>query len=393
MEALELLDIIADGETSRVQFKRTINSPDKLMAEMAAFCNCLGGQLIIGAEDKTGEIVGLSPQEIQTISSMVGNVASDKIRPPIFTVTEVVTVGENKVLVVEIPQGTDKPYYDNKGIVWTKNASDKRKVTDNNEMARLMAEGGNLSADEMPVKSAKIYDLNQNEIFDYCKQVEKEKGNEFDPDSVSDFAILLENLHLYKDGHINLAGILLFGKDPQKFKPAFCIKAVSYFGTDISGTEYRSSKDINGNIVTLYADGKDFLLANLNRIQKDQGFNKQGTLEISEVAIQELLVNALVHREYFKNAPIRLLIFDNRIEIVSPGKLPNNLSVENIKAGNAVVRNNIIASVSRRILPYSGLGSGISRAYKDHPDIELINDDDGEQFTVIIPRRTNKKTD
>ncbi|MBW7992000.1 MAG: ATP-dependent DNA helicase RecG [Planctomycetes bacterium] len=386
MEALELLDIIGDGETSRVQFKEIINSPDQLTAEMAAFCNCLGGKLIIGVKDETGKIVGLSSHDIRTISSMVGNVASNNIKPPVFVVTEVVTVDERKVLIVEIPQGTDKPYYDNKGIVWTKNASDKRRVTDNNEMARLLAEGGNLSADEMLVRSAKIYDLNENEIFDYCKQKAKESGKEFDPDSVSDFAKLLENLHLYKDGHINLAGILLFGKEPQKFKPAFCIKAVSYFGNDISGTKYRSSKDIIGNIKVLYAHGKDFLLANLDNIQKGQGFNKQGILEIFEVAIEELLVNALVHRDYFKNAPIRLLIFDNRVEIISPGKLPNNLSVENIKAGQAVLRNNIIASMGSRILPYRGLGTGISRAYKAHPDIELINDDDGEQFTVKIPR-------
>ncbi len=387
MEALELLDIITDGETSRVQFKRIMDSPDELAKEMVAFCNCLGGQLIIGVEDN-GEIIGLSSHNIRKFSSMVGNVASNNIRPPIFVVTQVVTVDEKKVLVVEIPQGIDKPYFDNKGIVWTKNASDKRRVTDNNELARLMAEGGNLSADEMPVRSAKIYDLNQNEIFDYCKQVAKESGNEFDPDSVSDFAKLLENLHLCEDDRINLAGILLFGEDPQKFKPAFCIKAVSYFGNDISGTKYRSSKDIIGNIKTLYAHGKDFLLANLDNIQKDQGFNKQGILEISEVAIEELLVNALVHRNYFKNAPIRLLIFDNRVEIISPGKLPNSLSVENIKAGNAAIRNNIIASIGSRILPYRGLGTGISRAYKAHPDIKLINDDDGEQFIVKIPRHS-----
>ncbi len=381
MEALELLDIIADGETSRVQFKRIIDSPDELAKEMVAFCNCLGGKLIIGVEDN-GKIVGLPSDNIRTFSSMVGNVASNNIRPPIFPVTEVVVVDEKKVLVVEIPQGTDKPYYDNKGIVWTKNASDKRRVTDNNEIARLMTEGGNLSPDEMSVQSANTGDLNQDKLFDYCKQLD----DEFDSNSIDDIDTLLENLNLRKDGYITLAGILLFGKNPQKFRPAFCIKAVSYFGNDIAGTEYRSSKDIIGDIETLYSHGKDFILSNIDKIQNGQGFNTQGKLEIDEIAIEELLVNALVHRDYFKNAPIRLLIFDDRVEIISPGKLPNSLSVENIKAGNAVIRNNIIASVGSRILPYRGLGSGIRRAYKAHPDIELINDDDGEQFIVKIHR-------
>ena len=381
MEALELLNIIGDGETSRVQFKRIMDSRSNLAKEMVAFCNCLGGKLIIGVEDN-GEITDLSSSNIKMFGEMVAEVASDNIKPPIFSVTEVVTVDEKKVFIVDILQGTNKPYYDNNGNIWMKNGPNKRMVTDSNEIARLMAEGGNLSADEMPVNTAEISDLNQEEIFKYCKQLD----NGFDPDSVNDFAKLLENLYLYKDGRINLAGILLFGKEPQQFKPAFCIKAVSYFGNDISGIKYRSSKDIIGNIKTMYDHGKDFLLANLDNIQKDQGFNQQGILEISEVAIEELLVNALVHREYFKNAPIRLFIFDNRVEIISPGKLPNNLSVENIKAGNAVLRNNIIASMGSRILPYRGLGTGISRAYKAHPDIELINDNDGEQFTVKIPR-------
>ena len=389
MEALELLDIIGDGETSRVQFKEIINSPDQLMAEMVAFCNSKGGRILVGVKDRTGEIVGLSQNDIRTKSSLAADVATNNVKPQIFVDTEVVTTedeqkNKHKVVVIEIAEGTDKPYFDKNGVVWVKNGPDKRRVTDNNEMARLMAEGGNLSADEMPVKSAKIYDLDQKKIFDYCKQFD----NEFDPDSIIDFAKLLEARRLCKDGCVNLAGILLFGKEPQKFKPAFCIKAVSYFGNDISGTKYRSSKDIIGNIETLYAEGKDFLLANLNRIQKDQGFNEPGILEISEVAIEELLVNALVHRDYFKNAPIRLFIFDNRVEIVSPGKLPNNLSVENIKIGNPIIRNNIIVFVCSKILPYRGMGTGIRRAYKDHPDIELINDDDGEQFIVKIPRHT-----
>ena len=93
-----------------------------------------------------------------------------------------------------------------------------------------------------------------------------------------------------------------------------------------------------------------------------------------------------MHRDYFKNAPVRLLVFDNRVEITSPGKLPNNLTVDNIKSGNAAVRNNVITSVGSRIMPYRGLGSGVLRAVKEQPSISFINDVDGEQFTVIIPR-------
>ena len=197
---------------------------------------------------------------------------------------------------------------------------------------------------------------------------------------------LLQNLNLFKDGHLNLAGLLLFGEHPQQFKPMFLIKAVSFFGNDIAGTEYRNSEDIPGDMENLYKDGMGFLLRSLDKVQDGQNFNSLGILEVSRIALEDVLQNALIHRSYFKNAPIRLLVFDNRVEIISPGKLPNGLTVENIKYGNTVARNHIIASFASKLLPYRGLGTGIQRAIKEQPDIEFINDVDGEQFIVIIPR-------
>lgn len=129
-----------------------------------------------------------------------------------------------------------------------------------------------------------------------------------------------------------------------------------------------------------------FFKRNLFHTQQGQNFNTQGILEISEVALQELLENALIHRDYIKNAPIRLMVFDNRIEIINPGSLPNSLTVEEIKYGNPVVRNNLMVSFAIYTLPYRGLGSGIVRAFQEQPDIELINDAEGEQFKVVIPR-------
>ena len=133
-----------------------------------------------------------------------------------------------------------------------------------------------------------------------------------------------------------------------------------------------------------------FLKSSLLYLQVGQNFNSIGKLEVSEIALIELVQNALVHRDYFKNSPIRLLIFDNRIEIISPGKLPNSLTVEDIKFGNPVIRNNQLVAFSTHTLPFSGLGSGVKRALAEQPKIELINDTEGEQFIVIIPRPEKK---
>ena len=125
---------------------------------------------------------------------------------------------------------------------------------------------------------------------------------------------------------------------------------------------------------------------NLHHVQAGQNFNSTGILEVSKIALEELLQNALTHRDYSKNASINLLIFDDRIEITSPGSLPNSLTIENIKFGNAVVRNNLIVSFSSKIMKYRGLGSGIRRAIKEEPCLQLTDDKDGERFIVTIPR-------
>jgi ATP-dependent DNA helicase RecG len=116
--------------------------------------------------------------------------------------------------------------------------------------------------------------------------------------------------------------------------------------------------------------------------------NAPGVPEISPVVFEELLVNALMHRDYLISAPIHLFIFDNRIEIISPGHLPNNLTVAKIRAGNSTIRNPILVSyIAKGLLPYRGLGSGIKRALEDWPDIEFTDDREGCLFTATVHRR------
>jgi len=109
-------------------------------------------------------------------------------------------------------------------------------------------------------------------------------------------------------------------------------------------------------------------------------------LEINEEALVEIVENALIHRDYFRNAPIRVMLFDNRLEIISPGHLPNSLTIEQMKYGNAVVRNPLLVGFAMRTMPFSGLGTGIVRALERQPNLQLINDIEGVQFKVIIPR-------
>ena len=391
MNAIELIDIISVGETSKVQFKRELDNQDKVAAELIAFSNSKGGMLLFGVEDKTGKIVGLEYDAIRRTSSAVSNIANELVKPTVYITTEVVTVDvsdteKKSILVVHVDEGVSKPYKDRNGAIWIKQGSDKRRVTDNNEQIRLFQQSGSLYVDEMIIPNTSKADVDKTKVEKYIKAIQKEDSAE----KVEIDEKLLTNLNILRDNKLTLGGLEFFANNPQKYRPAFCIKAVSFFGNSIGGSSYRDSKDIEGTIPEMFDQAMGFLTTNLRSVQAEQNFNSVGVLEISKIALEELVQNALTHRDYTKNSPIRIMIFDDRVEIVSPGSLPNSLTIENIKMGNAVVRNNLLVSYCSKLMNYRGFGSGITRALENQPNIELINDVEGEQFIVKIPRIEQK---
>ena len=128
-----------------------------------------------------------------------------------------------------------------------------------------------------------------------------------------------------------------------------------------------------GNMKQVFDNTISFIERNLKKIPTEGTFNSQTVWEIPYEVFEELIVNALIHRDYFKNSPIRLFIFDNRVEIISPGRLPNSLTVEDIRFSNPVIRNNQLFHFASRTLPFSGVGSGIKRALEEQPNIEFID--------------------
>lgn len=386
MNTVELLDIVSTRETSKVQFKQELPNRECVAQELVAMSNSLGGVILLGIKDVTGEVVGLSSEQIEEYDKVVSQIA-DNIKPIVYIRTEVIRVDKDKsirnVLVVNIQEGINKPYKTARGEIYVKQGSNKRLLTDNSEIMRLFQQSSNLLVDEMEVFDTTIDDIDERLFADYFKREFKlsyqEKGLTYEE--------ALRAKRVLRKDKVSLAGLLFFRKEPQSIKPAFTIKAVSFFGNDIAGSSYRNKpEDFKGTIPELFKQSMNFLRSSLLHTQQEQEFNSVGVLEISEIVLTELIQNALVHRDYFKNAPIKIMIFDDRVEIVSPGKLPNSLTIEEIKFGNTVIRNNQIAMFAIHSMPYSGLGSGIKRALAQQPDIELINDVNGEQFIVRIPR-------
>ena len=382
MTEVELLKIIESGESSKVQFKERMSHPDSLAHELIAFSNSRGGTIVFGINDKTGDVNGLSFGEIQQLNQQMVNIASQKVYPPVYLATETVTIKDSRIVVVSVEEGLSKPYKDSNGTIYVKNGADKRKVTSNDEIARLLG-SRNLQADETEIFDASIKDLDARLFSEYFK---KEFEMTFEEKGLT-LAEAAAAKKVMRNNHLTLAGLLFFGNEPQALRPTCTIKAVMFAGNDIGDSNYRSKpEDFTGTIPELFKQGMLYFKSSIKYVQNGQGFNTAGVPEISITAMEEVLQNALVHRDYFKNAPVRLLVFDNRIEIISPGKLPNSLTVEEVKYGNPVVRNNQIALFASRTLPYSGLGSGLRRALKEQPDMELVNDVEGEQFIVRFPR-------
>ncbi|MCL1813245.1 MAG: putative DNA binding domain-containing protein [Treponema sp.] len=383
MNEQELLQLINRGESSTVQFKERLPHPNSLANELIAFSNSRGGKIIFGVNDKTGDLHGLSFVEIQEINQQLVNIASQKVYPPVYLITETVSVKDNHIIIVSIEEGISKPYKDSNGTIYVKNGSDKRKVTSNDEIARLLG-SRNLLADESEIFDTNIKNLDKLRFSEYFLN---EFGMSYENKGLS-LEEALTAKKVMRNNHLTLAGLLFFGNEPQSLRPAFTIKAVMFAGNEIGSNNYRSKpEDLTGTIPELFKQGMMYVKSCIKYLQNGQGFNSHGVPEVSIIALEEVLQNALIHRDYFKNAPVRLLVFDNRIEIISPGKLPNSLTVEEIKYGNPVIRNNQITLFASRTLPYSGLGSGLRRALANQPDMELENDVDGEQFIVRFPRK------
>ena len=375
----EIETLLAKGEDTRTQFKKNITNINAMALEIIAFANALGGKLLIGVDDN-GMVVGLSDQDIHRLNQLVSNASSQNVVPPIYPMTELVKYDNKNIMIVTVPYGTNKPYATKDGRYVTRAGADKRMIS-NEEMRRLYQESGKLYAEEMHVQNANWDDIDL-ELFSQFYR--KKYGELF---AKEELPRIFENLNLASDNHFNLAGALLFGRnDIERLFYGNQVICVSFFGNDITGTEYRDSDNSIGNLKKLFEQGRAFVNRNLKRLQNGKNFNTIGDPEIPPAVIDELLVNALLHRDFFISSNIRILIFDNRVEIISPGKLPNHLTVEKVMHGVSIKRNPTLCSFAFDVLPFRGIGSGILRALKLYPNIEFVNDEEIATFKAIIHR-------
>ena len=383
MTLQDLVRRIALGEDSTCQFKEDVKNGESLASEMTAFANADGGQILIGVGD-SGDAIGLTQEDVSRINQLISNTASQSVRSPIAVRTENIMLENGRIVIVlTIPNGMDKPYFDKNGVIWFKCGSDKRRINSKEELRRLFQKMDVFHADELPTKAG-IEKLDKLRFRDFLAKV----YGKLWPESSEELLLLLQNMNLAtEEGLLNLAGVLLFSEKPEWIKPEFIVKTICCSGVQLPTYEYKDAEECVGPFSKIYEEALAFIMRNLHKVQEGSSVNSMSVPEIPQIVFEEILVNALVHRDYFISAPIRIFIFEDRIEIISPGHLPNHLTVAKIKAGNSNIRNPILASyVAKGVLPYKGLGSGITRALSQWSNIDFIDDREGCLFIARIHR-------
>ena len=392
MEEFELRNQILLGEDSTRQFKREPSVDAKMAGEIVAFANSGGGRIFVGVE-KDGTITGLTGQEAEKVGEDMAKVAWDSVRPPFSILSKSIPTAEGIVVVIEIPDGASKPYCDNKGVYWVKNGPDKRRVQSPEELARLFQSGEKLYAESQVVAASTLEDFDHERFVRFYET----KYSETPPsrrEEAEAYQRTLENLELVNSGRVTMAGLLLFGERRRLpvLLPEMKIDAVWFKGTERASSVWHDQRRIEGTLSEQYDEGMGFLKRWNSRIQVEGSFNQNGNPEIPETVFEELLVNALIHRDYFIKDSIKLFIFDNRIEIRSPGKLPNSLTVDQIRKGVRRSRNVLLASFGPDLLNYRGIGSGIVRALKAWPSISWVNNKESEEVVATIGLTSNTST-
>ena len=403
----DILKQIKAGEVSGMQFKERILDKYDIACELVAFSNSQGGKLVVGIKDKTGETNALSYSEVQETTNLLSDIASENVVPSILIKIDTVEVEDGNLVIATVKEGLNKPYHDNKGIVWVKNGADKRKVFDNAELAEMMTDCGSFAPDEAGVRDATVNDLDATTIkqflgnrFDRVLEKKGLTGDAFNEASLDmicsaiakghDCEKILRNLRFIRpDGSLTVAAMLLFGKYTQRWLPMMTAKCICFAGNSIGSKVFRdkvNDADMEGNLLHQYDTIMDFFTRNLHNVQVGEEFNSMGKLEIPYTSLVEFTVNSLVHRSLNMKAPVRIFIFDNRVEIHSPGALPNGLTIDDIKAGTSMPRNMFLFNNAIYLLPYTGVGSGITRALDEDINVTFTNNAKAQEFVITVWR-------
>jgi ATP-dependent DNA helicase RecG len=381
MNLAELRARITKWEDLHTEFKLPAIHQDDLSAAIIAFANLEGGQLIIGVSNDR-HIVGVT--DADKVCQYIENVARNNCVPPVPVAIETLIENAKMVVVVNIPKGDQRPYRTNRGVYFIRTASGRRHAS-REELLRLFQATESMFYDEVPLIRLGLEELDIEAVKRFLTQTgQAETLSEISTER------LLRSWRLTTESNPTVAGIILFGRNPQQYLPFAQINAARIPGTDVAN-EPADRKDLTGRLLEVVEQAMRFLQLHLAVPHKIRGLEAEPRPELPDAVLREALVNAVAHRDYTVHGPIRLFIFDDRVEFHTPGTTPNTVDEEAMRMGVHVVRNpHIYARLSDAGLA-TRAGTGVPRIVK------LVKEATGRdvliqirEFEVLlsIPRKT-----
>ncbi|MFA6526861.1 MAG: RNA-binding domain-containing protein [Candidatus Babeliales bacterium] len=379
-------------ESSTLEFKREIPNNEQIIKTMIGFCNAHGGALIVGVEND-GTIIGVPDDKVQTLLEFIEKSILEASYPPIIADVYAQRIGDKTLLLMEVAQGMNKPYYlkkdgKEKGVYLRLGRNTLRANDDMIEELKWDSRG--LSFDVMPVYHASVDDLDKVKIKEFLTSRKSAiKGRPLSSKALQDamhaYRITTKELdHCYP----TTTGILLFGKQPQYFFPEARIMCNHFPGTQLGG-KVIASKECLGTLDEQFEMAYNFMLSSLNQSWEMIGPRRVNRCEIPYQAVREIVMNAVIHRNYHMQSPGKIAIFDNRIEIFSPGVFPGPIA-HNLQAGFTYLRNTAVCKIFREMGLIENFGTGIITTFASYEKEGLKAPEiiEGENFVKgILPRK------
>ena len=378
MSKEELTELIVNGENSEVEFKEDNIRPEQLAKEIVAFANGYGGRIILGVDDN-GMVIGIKKQNLE--EWVMDTVCGHYVHPLLIPKYEEMQWNKkNRVAIVSVLAGTAKPY-----VVRTKNREDIyirigsiSKLATREQIVRLSATGGLMHLETMPISGTNFNNLDLARLENYFQFILAEANF---PKTQAEWELRLEDMGFMQKSEVQgyvctIAGLVLFGITPRRYLRQAGIR-IEVFNTleknynalldvvldgpmvarfNISQAGFSEIIDeglVEKTARTLYP----FITAESDKI--DKGFRRSIKHYYPWAVIRELVLNALAHRDWSRSTDIEICCYSDRFEIISPGSLPNSMTVEKMIAGRRTPRNNIIMEVLRDYQYVDARGMGI----------------------------------
>lgn len=349
--------VFPERESKFLEFKSKVTDFLSLIKTSIAFANAVGGRIIIGVDDKTRAIIGLSEKERARIHDDFPNSLYDSVVPNIIPLIYERNFADKIVVVIEIPASPRKPYFlKSTGTAegtYVRIGSSTRKA--NQEYIEdLVREAQRISFDEEIIHQSK--DILSTELLRqfYGKNITQNK-------LIADKVILqqIANKELFAP---TVAGLLMFSEQPHNYLPEALIRCTQFRGKE--GRDIIRTQEITGSIIQQSTITIKLLEAWLATDYKLQDAQLKGQLPIPEIAIREAILNALLHRKYNIPGAIKVAVFEDRVEIFSPGCFPGLVDINNLGDGITYLRNPHLVRLAHRMHLVETLGSGIRLMYE-----------------------------